>query len=166
MITNSSGTALYTVNRNNYRLQRYDIASATWDTPGTANFGTYTSDCNGLMMGSNGYIYMLTARTFLRTDPYGSAVVNLAPPPAHTPFSGFYCSLFEVGDYIYAYSYSILQRYHISSNTWEFVSDGTPVVGALTTNAIGCFNTVTNMEYLFYAAVGPGAKNTKIGTIK
>lgn len=163
LVSNPYGTVLYTINRNTYRLQSYSIDSGKWGTQGTASFGTYTSD--SILSDSDGYIYMLGESVFKRMDIYGSNVVNLKVPNVHPPFSGFYSSLFKIDNDIYAYSYGILQKYSISTDTWTYISDAAPVLGSLTTNAIGCYNSGTNSMYLFYAVVGPGAKGTKIGRI-
>lgn len=165
LVVSSDGLALYTINKSNYRLQRYDISTNKWDIQGSASFGTYTSDT--ILMNSDGYIFMLGS-SFKRMDRFGSSVVTLSSPVSAAPFSPFYSTIFMVQgdtDSIYAYSYSILQRYKISTDKWEVISDGQPVVGALTTNAIGCYNPGTNAVYLFYAVVGPGAKGLTVGKI-
>lgn len=161
-VVGSNPDILYTINKTTYRLQSYAISTNQWRVQGTASFGTYTSDT---ILHSDGYIYMLGGNVFKRMDRFGSSVVDLSPAASYPPFSGFYSSIFKIDDYIYAYSYSILQRYDIAKNRWEFVSDATPVLGTLTTNAIGCYDPGTNSAYLFYAVVGPGAKGTKIGKI-
>lgn len=161
-VVGSNPDIMYTINRNNYRLQSYAISTNQWRVQGTASFGTSTSDT---ILQTDGYIYMLGSNVFKRIDRFGDNLVDLKPALVHPPFSGFYSSLFRIDDYIYAYSYSILQRYDIGYDKWEVVSDGTPVLGALTTNAIACYDPGTSAAYLFYAVVGPGAKGTKIGKI-
>lgn len=161
-VVGSNTDILYTINKTTYKLQSYAISTNQWREQGTASFGTYTSDT---ILQTDGYIYMLGGSVFKRMDRFGGNVVDLKPALVHPPFNGFYSSLFRIDDYIYAYSYSILQRYDIMHDKWEVVSDATPVLGALTTNAIACYDPGTKSAYLFYAVVGAAAKGTTIGKI-